>query len=160
MSGLINIDLSKAISVGGNIIDDLFTSDEERLAIALQSRRIEADTQTGQMEVNKTEATHKSLFVAGWRPFIGWVGGFALGYKFIFYQMILWVWGICQAKNWIPVNLSPPPSVNAQELYPIILGMLGLGGMRTYEGVKNVKTNSLGDRTKKESKFRWPWSKS
>lgn len=56
------------------IADDLFTSDEERLKVALQEKGIEAELIKGQLEVNKAEAQHKSFFVAGWRPAIGWVG--------------------------------------------------------------------------------------
>ena len=64
----------------GKIADDLFTSDEERLQIALKEKAIDAQLIKGQLDVNVAEAQHKSLFVAGWRPFIGWVGGIVLVY--------------------------------------------------------------------------------
>lgn len=157
MSGLVNIDLGSVVKAGGNIIDDLFTSDEEKLTIALQDKRIDNSVVQGQLDVNKKEAEHKSLFVSGWRPFIGWVGGFALGYKFLFHPFLIWIWCILQAKGVIPYDVLQPPGINASELYPIIMGMLGLGTMRTVEGIKNVKSNSISG--KNNSSFKWPWSK-
>ena len=164
MAGLVNVDLSGVIKAGGNIIDDLWTSKEEEMAMDLQGKKIDADLQTGQMKVNQAEASHKSMFVAGWRPFIGWVGGFALGYKFLFYPFLIWIWTICQAMEWIPPTVKAPPTLNAGELYPIILGMLGLGGMRTAEGLRGVKSENMGQaikqaQEKKKTGFKWPWKK-
>ncbi len=79
-----------------------------------------------QNEVNKIEAQHRSIFVAGWRPFIGWVCGVALLYNFILRDLIAW--------------LSPgvmPPALQMDHLITILLGMLGLGGLRTYEKLKD-----------------------
>jgi hypothetical protein len=82
-----------------------------------------------QSEINKMEAQHRSVFVAGWRPFIGWICGLALAYNFIIRDVIAWV--------------SPdimPPAIQMDQLITILLGMLGLGGLRTFEKVKD-KTN-------------------
>lgn len=78
----------------------------------------------GQMEVNKIEAAHKSLFVAGWRPFIGWVCGLGLAYNVILSPFL---------DIWFAV-----PKVDTSALYPVLLGMLGIGGMRTVEKIKGV----------------------
>lgn len=78
----------------------------------------------GQMEVNKIEAAHKSLFVAGWRPFIGWVCGFGLVYNVIVSPFI---------DIWFDI-----PKVDVSALYPVLMGMLGIGGMRTVEKIKGV----------------------
>jgi|TARA_R110002072_G_scaffold96650_1_gene212465 hypothetical protein len=77
-----------------------------------------------QLEVNKVEAAHKSLFVAGWRPFCGWISALGLAYNVIIAQIL----GI-----WFTV-----PEVDPSLLTPVLLGMLGLGGMRSYEKTKNV----------------------
>ncbi len=160
MAGLFDLDIGGLFKAGGQIIDDLHTSDEERQALALKDKKIDAGLQTGQMEINKTEAGHRSIFVAGWRPFIGWVGGFALGYKFLFHPLLIWIWCICQANELIPAGVKMPPGINAQELYPIIMGMLGLGTMRTVEGIQGKKTNALQAGPKKKAPgFKWPWSK-
>ena len=79
-----------------------------------------------QSEINKMEAQHRSIFVAGWRPFIGWICGIALAYNFIIRDLIAWV--------------SPdvmPPAIQMDQLITILLGMLGLGGLRTFEKIKD-----------------------
>lgn len=79
-----------------------------------------------QNEVNKIEAQHRSIFVAGWRPFIGWVCGLALLYNFIVRDLVAWV--------------SPsimPPALQMEHLLTVLMGMLGLGGLRTYEKLKD-----------------------
>ena len=79
-----------------------------------------------QSEINKMEAQHRSIFVAGWRPFIGWICGIALAYNFIIRDLIAWV--------------SPdvmPHAIQMDQLITILLGMLGLGGLRTFEKIKD-----------------------
>ena len=86
----------------------------------------------GQIEVNKTEAAHKSLFVAGWRPAIGWVCVLGMAGNFItipITNMILELMG-----SGVTVPLIP-----TAEMMPILMGMLGLGAMRTVEKTKNVQ---------------------
>ena len=80
--------------------------------------------QLGQLQINKMEAQHKSIFVSGWRPFIGWICGFALAYNVIF-SPILSIW-------------YKMPDVDPSLLYPVLLGMLGLGAMRTGEKMQGV----------------------
>ena len=89
---------------------------------------------------------------------MGWIGGFALGYKFLFHPLLAWVWCVTQAKGLLPAGIERPPVIDASELYPIIMGMLGLGTMRTVEGIKGVKSTSMSE-NKKQSGFKWPWSK-
>ena len=79
-----------------------------------------------QNEVNKIEAQHRSIFVAGWRPFIGWVCGLALLYNFILRDIIAW----------ISPNIMPP-ALHMEHLLTVLMGMLGLGGLRTYEKLKD-----------------------
>lgn len=138
MAGLFELDFDGIIKGVGGIIDDLHTSDEEKLKASLQEKTIEAELIKGQLEVNKVEARHRSLLVAGWRPALGWCGALAIGYKFLLYPLIVWAWVFFQGQGWVPVELSPPPSVEAGELYPIIMGILGLGGMRSFEKIKRV----------------------
>ena len=80
-----------------------------------------------QAEINKIEAQHRTIFVAGWRPFIGWVCGVALAYNFILRDLLVWF-------------LSPeqvPPALQMEHLMTVLIGMLGLGGMRTFEKFKD-----------------------
>ncbi len=128
----------------GSIADDLFTSDEERLKIALQERQLDATLVQGQLEINKAEAQHKSIFVAGWRPFIGWVGALALAYQFLIYPLLIWIWAFAQAKDWLPKELAPPPVFDSGPLFAIVTGMLGIGGMRSYDKLKKTDTKHVG----------------
>lgn len=91
----------------------------------------------GQLEINKTEAQHGSIFVAGWRPGIGWICGIALGWNFIIQPVVSW--GAFIAG----VNLEGMPTLDTNELTTILLGMLGLGGLRTYEKRLGVARTDL-----------------
>ncbi len=126
----------------GKIADDLFTSDEEQLKLDIQEKTIGAGLVKGQLAINKAEAQHKSVFVAGWRPFIGWVGGVALAYQFILYPLLVWVWSLCKAKGWIG-DIEPPPVFDTGPLFAIVAGMLGIGGMRSFDKVKKTQTDSI-----------------
>jgi hypothetical protein len=91
----------------------------------------------GQLEINKQEAQHGSVFVAGWRPGIGWVCGAALAWNFIFQPIISWGFFIGG------VDLAEAPRLDTGELTTVLLGMLGLGGLRTYEKRLGVARTGL-----------------
>ena len=91
----------------------------------------------GQLEVNKVEAAHPSIFVSGWRPFIGWVCGAALVYNYIVYNFLLWGMVVFKAK------VAPPPAMELETLLPVLFGMLGMGGLRTFEKMKKVSRNNM-----------------
>lgn len=88
--------------------------------------------QQGQVEINKLEAQNSQIFVAGWRPFIGWVCGAALLYTYVLSPFI--AWGLVL---WAPS--APLPVVPTDNLFELVLAMLGLGGLRTFEKVKGVR---------------------
>jgi hypothetical protein len=96
----------------------------------------------GQLEINKVEAQHGSLFVAGWRPAVGWICGIALGWNFIVHPMLLWIAFVVPD---MPVDLSTAPQLDTGELMTVLLGMLGLGGLRTYEKRVGVARTKMGD---------------
>jgi hypothetical protein len=81
-----------------------------------------------QTKINEAEATHRSIFVAGWRPFIGWICGIALAYNFIIRDLLVFAMG----------SEFVPPALQMEHLMTVLMGMLGLGAFRTYEKVKNV----------------------
>ena len=95
--------------------------------IATMSEKHAQELALSQIEVNKAEAASGSLFKGGWRPFIGWVCGIAFAYHFIL-QPIL-IFGTTAAG----VSLPPLPEFDMSQMMPVLLGMLGLGGLRTYE---------------------------
>lgn len=122
----------------GSVIGDLHTSDKERLDAEIELRRIDASLLQGQMEVNKVEAASGSLFVAGWRPAIGWIGASAMAYQFLLYPMLVWCWSLMQASGWVPATLTPPPMLDTDALWVVLTGMLGIAGARTLEKVRGV----------------------
>lgn len=129
----------------GDVADSLFTSDEERAKLQIEALkaeteayRAETDRMHGQLEVNKEEARHASVFVAGWRPAVGWVSVMALAYQFILYPLLVWAWNVGQAADWIAANLNPPPLLDVEALMVLITGMLGIAGARTWEKFKGV----------------------
>jgi hypothetical protein len=84
-----------------------------------------------QIKVNQEEAKHKSTFVSGWRPFIGWTCGVALSYHFVIQPLLVFVLNATGQ----PVEL---PTFDMSSLMTVLMGMLGLGGLRTFEKVKKV----------------------
>ena len=109
----------------GKFVEDKDQRNALAHEIATMSEKHALELSKGQMAVNATEAAHKSLFVAGWRPAIGWICGFALLYSTILAPII----GI-----WVAV-----PPVDSSLLTSVLMGMLGLGAMRTAEKVKGVQ---------------------
>jgi len=94
----------------------------------------------GQLDINKQEAQHTSIFVAGWRPFIGWVCGTALVWNFIIQPLLLWIaWMLPE----LGIDMSTAPKLDSGELMTVLLGMLGLGGLRTYEKRLGVERNGM-----------------
>ena len=122
----------------GKVAGDLITTEKERRQLDLEEKRIDQATDLAQIEVNKVEAASSSVFVAGWRPAIGWIGAAVLAYQFLLYPLFLWVWTYLQGTGWIPKELQPPPVLKADELWVILSGILGIAGMRSFEKTKGV----------------------
>jgi|TARA_R110000765_G_scaffold28039_1_gene67904 hypothetical protein len=87
----------------------------------------------GQLEINKAEAASGSLFKGGWRPFIGWVCGFAFAYHFVLQPLI--VFGVTAAG----VDMPALPEFDMGSLLTVMMGMLGLGGLRSVEKLKKIE---------------------
>ena len=122
----------------GKVASDLITTDKERIELELESRRIDQATDLAQMEVNKTEAQNQNLFVAGWRPAVGWVGAAAMAYQFLLYPLLVWSWTWMQAEQIVPQEVKPPPMLDTEALWVILSGMLGIAGMRSFEKTRGV----------------------
>jgi hypothetical protein len=100
--------------------------------IATMAEKAAHEAAMAQVEVNKAEAQHRSIFVAGWRPFIGWVCGIALAYHFVLAPFI--VFGVA----WFGAEIPELPAFDMDSLMTVLLGMLGLGGMRSFEKAKGL----------------------
>lgn len=98
--------------------------------IATMAERAAYENAKLQIEVNKAEAASASLFKGGWRPFIGWVCGIAFAYHFVLQPILVFVL--------VAAGLAIPdlPEFDMGTLMPVLMGMLGLGGLRTFEKVQ------------------------
>ena len=100
--------------------------------IATMAEKQAHEANMAQVEVNKAEAQHRSLFVAGWRPFVGWICATALLYHFVLNPIIMF------GAGWAGVELPELPAFDMDSLMTVLLGMLGLGGLRSYEKSKGL----------------------
>ena len=92
----------------------------------------------GQLDINMKEAEHSSVFVSGWRPFVGWTCGGGLAYNFLLHPILNWGWSLAQAMAYIPLTVNPPPILDLTTMSTVLMGMLGLGTMRSFEKIKGV----------------------
>ncbi len=98
--------------------------------------QLEGQAMKSQTDINAVEAASKNIFVAGWRPGIGWVCVFAFALNYLVYPLL--TWGLMIAK----VSLSPAlPQLDLTTMMPILLGLLGLGTMRTVEKINGAQGN-------------------
>ena len=116
---------------------DKFIEDKDQKArlahdIATMSEKHAQELAKGQLEINKAEASHKSIFVAGWRPFIGWTCGIALCWHFVLAPVTIFV---CA---YLAVEIPELPTFDMGSLMTVLMGMLGLGGLRSFEKYKGL----------------------
>jgi len=86
----------------------------------------------GQLDINQEEAKNPNVFVSGWRPAIGWICGASLGYTYLGYPLLVWI-----STVWYP-TIHAPLLGNDGMLMELLFGMLGMGGLRTFEKLKGV----------------------
>jgi len=139
------IGIGSIIEGVGKVADSLITTDKERLQMDLENRKLDLEekkidqaTDLAQVEINKIEAGSSSLFVSGWRPAVGWVGVLGLAYQFLGYPLMQWLWSFLQGVDIIPKGLQPPPDLQTDQLMVLLSGLLGFGGMRSFEKSKGV----------------------
>ena len=128
--------LGSVLDLGRDLISRFFPDKTEAAKAEAEFLRMAAEGELkqiiGQLEINAREAQHASIFVAGWRPFFGWLGGAGFAYAVIVQPLLTW---LATIKGW-PV----PPDLNIDLLWVVITGMLGIGGLRTFEKSKGVAT--------------------
>jgi hypothetical protein len=124
----------------GKVIDKIFPSKDEadkaKLAMfqmqqqgELQKEQNDFNLALEQIKTNAVEAASASKFVAGWRPFIGWTCGFSLAYNYILFPFYSYT------AKLISVSAPAMPALDSGELISLLMALLGLGAMRTYEKV-------------------------
>ena len=120
-----------ALKQVASVIDELHTSEEEKLDKKILMQRIQQKLAEKQLDVNAKEAGHRSVFVSGWRPAIGWTGGFALMFEFILSPSIELY------SKFAGLELIAP-DIQTGPLLAIVTSMLGVAGMRSFEKAKGL----------------------
>ena len=119
---------------GGKLLERWFPDPAQKAKAELEMLQMvqsnELKTILAQLEVNAKEAQHASVFVAGWRPFIGWICGISFLYTTVLYSLLTW---FGRARGW-----PAPPTLDPEMMLYVLGGMLGLGGFRTIEKVKGA----------------------
>lgn len=136
--GLLGGILGDLIKPVKEIVSEVVVDKDKRaeLNVRLQELADKADERLhdelmGQIEVNKVEAAHASVFVAGWRPFIGWVGGVGLAYTFVL-------------SPFIDIFVEQPmPVLESSQLMTLVMALLGVGAMRSYDKAQGTARDSL-----------------
>lgn len=126
--------IGSVLELGKTLLDRFIPDAEERRKAEAQflqdAMKGELQQVVAQLEINAREAQHPSIFVAGWRPFFGWIGGVSFAYSAIVQPILVWYGA---SKGW-----PAPPEVNLDLQWVVITGLLGIGGLRTFEKSKKV----------------------
>lgn len=140
--------LSAAFDLGRVAIEKIWPDPTKRAA---ELRKLEEMRQTGdlaalnahvqmmvgQMEVNKVEAAHPSIFVAGWRPAVGWVCVSILAFNYIGVYLLEYAAALVEGMP------APPERLEMSDLWPVLMGMLGIGGMRSHDKKHGVDSRGV-----------------
>lgn len=134
--------LSLLIDPIARIVDKLIPDKEAAAKAKIELMKLEQQGQLSELDaivemskaqagINQQEAAHKSIFVAGWRPWIGWMCGMGIAWVFFIEPIVSYFIAVYQPD-------VVPPSTNFDYLFELVLAMLGMGGLRTYEKLKGV----------------------
>ena len=124
--------IGPATKLLGKFIEDKDTKNKLAHELATMAERHAQELAKSQIEVNKAEAQSRHWFVASWRPFIGWTCGIALMWHFVLSQFILFF------ATMFGFTLPALPEFDMGSLMTVLMGMLGLGGLRTFEKYKGM----------------------
>lgn len=131
LGGLLGGGKDGALATISKVVDELHTSEEEKLDKKILMQRLQQKLAEKQLDVNAKEASHRSVFVAGWRPAIGWCGAMALFFAFILSPCIEWY------AKFSGIDIVPP-AIETGPLLAIVTSMLGVAGMRSFEKAKGI----------------------
>ena len=131
LGGLLGGGKGGALATISKVVDELHTSEEEKLDNKILMQRLQQKLAEKQLDVNAKEASHRSVFVAGWRPAIGWCGALALFFAFILSPCIDWY------AKFSGMDIVPP-AIETGPLLAIVTSMLGVAGMRSFEKAKGI----------------------
>tara|TARA_R100000234_G_scaffold118900_1_gene100422 strand:+ start:425 stop:826 length:402 start_codon:yes stop_codon:yes gene_type:complete len=129
---LLNSLIGPVTGILDKVIEDKDQKAKLAHELATMADKLSHEQQLAQIEVNKAEAASGSLFKGGWRPFIGWVCGVAFCYHFVVQPVIIFVVAVAG------VTIPDLPEFQMNTLLTVLGGMLGIGGLRTYEKQKGL----------------------
>ena len=127
------------VGVAGKVLDKFVADKDLKAKLDFELRKAYSDANLAQIDVNKEQAKHPSIFIAGARPSIMWICAFGLGWQFVFLPVAIWYMTISGQ----PVVL---PDIETEGLMSLTLALLGLGGMRTFEKRNNTHRNNMKHR--------------
>lgn len=119
-------EIASPVEAVGSAIDKIFTNDEERMAAQAVLDKIRLQPAILNAELNKVEAQHRSIFVAGWRPSIGWICSLGIAFAFIGNPLLN------------RFTEGPPVDVPLDMILELVLAMLGMGALRTWEKIQGA----------------------
>lgn len=126
--------LGPLLEIGKTLLDRFIPDPEAKRAAEAEFLKMAMDGELkqvmAQLEINAKEASHPSVFVAGWRPAFGWCGALGFVYATIAQPLLAWYGA---TRGW-----PAPPELNLELLWVVVTGMLGIGGLRTFEKTKGV----------------------
>lgn len=127
--------ISAILNIGNTLINKLFPDPAQAAQAQLALLKMQQDGElaaiSGQMDINKIEAASSSVFVAGWRPFAGWVCGIGLAYVSI-------IEPVARLIATLVGYTGAFPAIDTTLTMQVLLGMLGMGGLRTLDKIKGV----------------------
>lgn len=131
------------IDIIGKIVDKVIPDPAARMELQLELAKLadaeakrQHDEMMGQINVNTAEAGHRSLFVAGWRPAVGWICATGVAYSFILQPIAAFIAAVAGFKGTLP-------AVATADLMVLLTGMLGFGGLRSYEKKNRVADDAI-----------------
>ena len=127
--------IDSVLGIGKDLIERLIPDPKQKAEALLKLEELKQSGDlaviAGQNDINKIEANNSSTFISGWRPFVGWVCGGALAIQMVLFPVASWVCALAGH----PVTM---PILDVSLLTTLLVGMLGLGGMRTVEKLNGV----------------------
>ena len=128
---------SSSIKAVGNIVDELYTSEEEKAAAKLAIKKVEAELKKRQMDINLADAQSKAGGISGaiqriWRPLIGFGCALAIMFEYVLKPFLMFFLATFH------IETLPLPEMDMGTLMPLVMALLGMGAIRSYEKVKGV----------------------
>ena len=128
--------IESVVGVVDNVLDKFVEDKDLRAKLNHELKTQVQRANLAQIDVNKEQAKHPSIFVAGARPAIMWICAFGLGWQFVFQPVAAWIIMVSGSEMMLPI-------FETEGLMPLTLSLLGLGGMRSFEKFKGIQRNNM-----------------